>query len=152
MMTNPLTTSSEYHHHCPPRISRHRVVTGGNDTRLAAFHRPPPSTIITSANNTTIFCNNNNNNDHINPNNKRCREASEGELRKRIREIYQDNSLDGKEKAKQIQHLMYTTSFAISNIHNGSINQQDIYTKTYKVYIYILCIFNHIYFFRYITF
>ena len=32
---------------------------------------------------------------------------------------------------------MCNPSFAKNNIHDGSIDQQDIYAKTYKVYIYI---------------
>ena len=45
---------------------------------------------------------------------------------------------------------MCNPSFAKNNIHDGSIDQQDIYAKTYKVYIYIY-IYLSIYFFRSIS-
>ncbi|KAI8137260.1 zinc-ribbon-domain-containing protein [Fennellomyces sp. T-0311] len=100
MITDPVN------YHRPPRISMtQRIVVGGSDNRLTAFHRPPQPLAKQ----------------------KQHQQPSEGELRKRIREIYQDSNLDGKAKAKKIQHLMCHPTSDKPPI----IPETDPYAKTF---------------------
>ncbi|KAI7883679.1 hypothetical protein K492DRAFT_184546 [Lichtheimia hyalospora FSU 10163] len=107
-MTDPLPAANSHHHHTPGysnqiqrRSHQPRVVMGGVDTRLSAFHQTSSSSPCRRSSSSSTSSSN----------------SSDVDLRKRIREIYQDASLDSQTKARKIQRLMTASS--------GNVNKTD---------------------------
>ncbi|CDS13465.1 hypothetical protein LRAMOSA05641 [Lichtheimia ramosa] len=87
---------------------------GGLDTRLSAFHQTSSSSLCRRSSSSSISSTN----------------SSDVDLRKRIREIYQDSSLDSQTKARKIQRLM-TASASNMNKPDPEAWLVDPHEKTF---------------------